>query len=1056
MKHSFTRQQFNIPILLLALAVLFGSIPLFSVSADAYETVDRTVYVSENGSDSGKGTKASPYATVTRALTALCGGASSKNGGTIVLMDSTSQNVENGTFALNNGILKQYAHNNLLVITGKDPYDGTVYPAKLYYDNFGLVGPTKFEHVMLYPSRSSLYINTCGKPLVLGDDVSAARYQLLIHDGIGEAKRGTVDSTDTVVDGAVVTRIYVGGGYAINTSYGVMGNSSLTIKSGVLSEAVIGFDSYSASHTDAQIRGNVTVTVEGDGVLSKISIRHLPNDTIGGAFSLILNGGKKTAVESLPQAAKGVYVLYSGLHGKAEATDTEGSFRITADKGYLPVINGTQQESGVYAFPQGESTIQYVRGGSSGVSLKAYAVGSADGNFYPDAPITRAEGITMMAATLADKETVSDGTAYADVTEYDWFYDALCYFEKYGLLPNSFETDFEPTRRLTRGEFLYMAEALYIHGTGSYKLADFSDVSEKHPFYRAIMTAYNEGKINGYDDGTFRPDAEITRAEAVAVLNRYTERKPLKSTERFPDVPLTHWANKQIAAASEPLESGYWEQSMLGTEYILPSSGRTDEAVKSLYNQSRYLSADAIRDGIDTVSEQMKKNILNTTDSVTVTGTKYYVSEKNGNDQNDGKSTARPLKTLSAVGALKLKAGDGVFFERGGIYRGSIGMTSGVTYAAYGSGNKPLLMQSKKNYADPALWVETEYPNVYRCTDLLANVGIIGFDHDLFDYSENSYHELYGDIMNLNTLGFKGVADLKADLQFYSDISGGIATAGPLYVYSTKGNPGSRFSSIEIGERVNIFRNSVKNVTIDNLAFKFTGAHAVGMGTSSNVTIQNCVFSWLGGSVLSVSANGAAVNYGNAVEIYGGCDGYRVENCWMYQIYDTAVTHQRSSDTGNCIQTGVRYLSNLMEYVHWGIEFYNAPPTEEQLNGAQDTYTRYTGDVYDAYNVLRMGGYGWGSVTRFRQNSARLYCGSTLSDNGDELTEYNIFDRCAGYLLNLPSNAAEVDDKNIYVQTLGKTLGSLKGVYRVCTNESHRYIRDYFGDQNAVVIVTEE
>ena len=452
----------------------------------------------------------------------------------------------------------------------------------------------------------------------------------------------------------------------------------------------------------------------------------------------------------------------------------------------------------------------------------------------------------------------------------------------------------------------------------------------------------------------------------------------------------------------------------------------------------------------------MKKNILNTTDSMTVTGTKYYVSEKHGSDSNDGKSTSRPLKTLSAVGSLKLQSGDGVFFERGGIYRGSINMSDGVTYAAYGSGPKPLLMQSKKNYADPSLWVETDYPNVYRCTDLLQNVGVIGFDHDLFDYSENSYHELYGDIMNLNTKGFTGLSDLDTDLQFYSDVSGGLTAKGNLYLYSTEGNPGSRFSSIEIGERVNIFRSGSDGMTVDNLAFKFTGAHAIGMGSVSNVLVQNCVFSWLGGSVLSVGTSGAAVNYGNAVEVYGGCRGYRVENCWMYQIYDTAVTHQRSSATGNCIQMGVRYIRNLMEYVHWGIEFYNSPPTADQLGGKEDTYTRQTYDVYDAYNVLRMGGYGWGSITRFRQSSARLYCASRLSDNYDELTEYNVFDRCAGYLLNLPQNSNEVDDKNIYVQTIGKTLGLLKGTHRICTQMSHRYIQNDFGDKNAVVIVVAE
>ena len=277
-----------------------------------------------------------------------------------------------------------------------------------------------------------------------------------------------------------------------------------------------------------------------------------------------------------------------------------------------------------------------------------------------------------------------------------------------------------------------------------------------------------------------------------------------------------------------------------------------------------------------------------------------------------------------------------------------------------------------------------------------------------------------------------------------------------LYVYSTKGNPGERFSSIEMGERKNTFSGAADNVVIDNLSFKFTGAHAMGgAGGCKNRTVTNCVFSWLGGSVLSLNSNGGATNYGNAVEIYGGCDGYFVENNWMYQIYDTAVTHQRSASTGDCIQTNIRYTSNLMEYVHWGIEFYNAPPTEADLNGAEDTFTRITSNVIYRYNVLRNGGYGWGSIVRFRQKSARLYCGASLSTNYDELTEYNILDRCAGYLVSVPKNSNEDYDKNIYIQTVGCTLGTLKGAIFTCSYDAHTNIKGHLGDNRAVVVVVE-
>ena len=360
-------------------------------------------------------------------------------------------------------------------------------------------------------------------------------------------------------------------------------------------------------------------------------------------------------------------------------------------------------------------------------------------------------------------------------------------------------------------------------------------------------------------------------------------------------------------------------------------------------------------------------------------------------------------------------------------------------------------MQTRRNFADPALWVEAEWENVWKCTETFDNVGVIGFDHDLFDYSDATYDELYGEIMNYNLFGFMGVDQLEKDLQFYSVLANDPSDKtkeGELYLYSDKGNPGERFKSIEIGENIGIIVGSADDVVIDNLAFKFTGGHAMGgAGGCKDRVVTNCVFSWLGGSVLSYDFfdTGKPVNYGNAVEIYGSCDGYRVENCWMYQIYDTAVTHQFADGTA-CTQEGVRYYGLLMEYCHWGIEFYNSLG-----DGKENPDSKYTKDVHMAYNVCRMGGMGWGSKVRYR--TGLLYCGSSLSANEDELTEYNIFDRCHGYLLNLPANSNEVDDKNIYIQTIGEPLGNLKGVSVTCDYNAAAAIEKYWGDKNAVVIV---
>ena len=92
---------------------------------------------------------------------------------------------------------------------------------------------------------------------------------------------------------------------------------------------------------------------------------------------------------------------------------------------------------------------------------------------------------------------------------------------------------------------------------------------------------------------------------------------------------------------------------------------------------------------IDEKAEALKRKILNAKDEIRIAGKAYYVSN-NGNDENDGKSPETPWASLTKVNSFALQSGDGVFFERGGLWRGWINAKEGVTYAAYGKGDKPI------------------------------------------------------------------------------------------------------------------------------------------------------------------------------------------------------------------------------------------------------------------------------------------------------------------------------------------------------------------------------
>ncbi len=409
----------------------------------------------------------------------------------------------------------------------------------------------------------------------------------------------------------------------------------------------------------------------------------------------------------------------------------------------------------------------------------------------------------------------------------------------------------------------------------------------------------------------------------------------------------------------------------------------------------------------------MKQSVLNAKSEYSVEqGGKIYYFSAQGNDQNDGLSAERPLKTLEQLAKLPLKSGDVVLFKRGELFRGNIQAVEGVTYSAYDNGEKPIICASKQNYANSADWQKTEYSNVWVSTHTLKNVGIVLFNHT---GKLGNYNEMVGKRMVAGLNNFDGAASLREDLQVWSDIEN-----DKLYLYS-KENPATRFHSIEIGEQGHaITIGSAENVTIDNLHITLTGSHGVGASTTKNLTVRNCVFDWLGGSILLGHAGGNVTGYGNAVEIYGGIDGYHVYNNWIYQIYDTGITHQFGSDNKTNTMNNIKYHDNLIEYCFWSIEYYNG-------NGGATT-ARETKNVHIYDNYCRKGGYGWGCTGR--EISAQMYCINFQADKTENyVTEHNIFEDCLGYLISTctrPLKKGYTFKENIYVQPYGTLLAQLE------------------------------
>lgn len=161
----------------------------------------------------------------------------------------------------------------------------------------------------------------------------------------------------------------------------------------------------------------------------------------------------------------------------------------------------------------------------------AYIIGHADGNIHPTAQITRAEVATIFFRMFTEdcrKQYWSQTNPYYDVYAHEWYNNAISTLTNAGILNGYPDGLFYPNESITRAEFAAIASRFYADKEGTVTGDAFTDIAG-HWANEDINLAYAKGLINGYPDGTFRPDAAITRAEAIAIVNRLLGRWPDKS-----------------------------------------------------------------------------------------------------------------------------------------------------------------------------------------------------------------------------------------------------------------------------------------------------------------------------------------------------------------------------------------------------------------------------------------------------------------------------------------------------------------------------------------------
>ena len=213
-------------------------------------------------------------------------------------------------------------------------------------------------------------------------------------------------------------------------------------------------------------------------------------------------------------------------------------------------VTGTTDESGIIILP--------------GKEHKAYIFGYDDGTFRPDADMSRAEAAAIFARLIAEAkgENANGKATFSDVSSKDWFYGYVGYFEKYDIIKGYADGTFKPDAPVTRAEFVTMAVryyALFNEVKKSDYTVNYTDLTKSYWAYSDIAYAKHIGWLNGYADGTFKGDNNITRAEVVTVTNHATERTPdedyinknVSILNKFTDLKNnSHWAYYYIMEAA--------------------------------------------------------------------------------------------------------------------------------------------------------------------------------------------------------------------------------------------------------------------------------------------------------------------------------------------------------------------------------------------------------------------------------------------------------------------------------------------------------------------------
>lgn len=282
----------------------------------------------------------------------------------------------------------------------------------------------------------------------------------------------------------------------------------------------------------------------------------------------IVAGDKKVTGEGVPGAT--IEVTFPGVKTPVKTTvGTNGTWSVNVPKGITLYAKDTitvvqteknKNPKAVTAVVEAKSGNGYivtpvVPGGKKADDKKAqekpstatitgYINGYPDGTFRPGKSMTRAEAASILAKLQRLPLTDSSKPAFSDAD--GWYNAVINAVVKAGYMKGYPDGSFKPDKPISRAEFATMLSHFMSAKTASNPFTDTNGNWAKE----AIDKAYAQGIIKGYEDNTFRPAADVSRAEAVAMVNRtFNIKKAGDVKNPFTDISPSHWAYDDILAA---------------------------------------------------------------------------------------------------------------------------------------------------------------------------------------------------------------------------------------------------------------------------------------------------------------------------------------------------------------------------------------------------------------------------------------------------------------------------------------------------------------------------